>query len=53
MKKKQLRKIKLLEAEITQVEINLQDLLEHKVHAAEVKGFPQLKKILRKAKKTT
>jgi hypothetical protein len=49
--KKQL-KLYVLEANLTQCEINLQDLLEIKVAEAERKGFPKLKRILKKMKKS-
>jgi len=52
MSRKSQLKVRLLEAEITQAEINLQDLLEIKVAEAERKGFPKLKRILKRMKKS-
>jgi hypothetical protein len=50
MSNKSQLKVRLLEAEITQAEINLQDLLEVKVSECERKGFPKLKRIFKKMK---
>lgn len=44
-------KLRCVEMEITEAEIILQDLLEHKVYKAQQKGFQKVNKLLDKLKR--